>query len=555
MAVLAIPLVAFGGPSAALVSPNTGTGTSQTFTFQYSSPSGWNTLVNTDALFNSSLSGTNACLVLYDAPGRKIFLYSDIPGNGMTGPIVVNTNGSLSGNLSNPQCTMNAAGSSVTGSGTTLTMTLNMSFSSTTFAGTKNIYMYTSDNARLSSGWQQRGTWTISSPTLPPLGTALSVMSFGAVGNGVANDTAAFNAALATACSGSTNLHIPAGTYLLNSLDLVNACGITIYGDGNATTILRINSVISPVMWRFANGAGKTLTLQDLAMDGRHQEVAGLTIDAYDTVNVYRVNIHDFGTPGYAEGHQTDLDGLYITHSANVNVTNSFFTGNERMGIELQGDRNTVVSGSTMSGNGHMGGVSEQTFAGTLAGPGVAQWLNNTMINNGSGGIDVETDPSLPAAQAIIQGNKVINCGNDNWTWGWGLVIGMKAYGTISGNEVDNYAANVPTSSDYTNAIVFGGNAGPINITNNTVTGTKTYGIVGDGINYPVTISGNTVSSNQTGIFIYQVPGVSITNNTVQYNQGAGIAVYWSDGYTVRGNTFTSNNPNLLINGQFGVQN
>jgi parallel beta-helix repeat protein len=555
VAVLALPLVASGAaPSAVSVSPSTGTGASQLFTLQYSSPSGWSALVNTDVMFNSSLSGGNACLLLYEVPSKRIYLYSDIPGNGMTGPVVVNSNGSLSGNLSNAQCTMNGTGSSVTGSGTTLTMALNMSFSTANFSGTKNTYMYTSDNAGLSSGWQKRGTWTIQSSTSPPPSGDLSVMSFGAKGDGVANDTAAFNAALKTACGGSTNLHIPAGTYLLDSLDLLNACGITIYGDGNTATILRINSVISPVMWRFASGSGKTLTIQDLAMDGRHQEVAGITIDSYATVDVYRVNIHDFGTPGYAEGHQTELDGLYITHSTNVNVTNSLFTGNERTGIELQGDHNTVVSGSTMSGNGHMAGVSEQTFAGTLDGPLVAQWLNNTMTSNGSGGIDVETDPSLPAAQGIIQGNKVINCGNDNWGWGWGLVIGLRAYGTISGNEVDNYAANVP-SSDYTNAIVFGTSAGAISITNNTVTGTKTYAIVGDSVSYPVTISGNTLSTQQTGIFLYDVPGVSVTNNTVSYSQAAGISVYWSNGYTVRGNVFTSNNPDLLINGQFGVQN
>ena len=460
----------------------------------------------------------------------------------MTGPVVVNSNGSVSANLSNAQCTMIGTGSSVTGSANTLTMTLNMTFASG-FSGTTNVYMYASDSAGLSSGWQKRGTWTVATiQTPPPSSGDLSVMSFGATGNGVANDSAAFNAALKTACSGSNNLHIPAGTYLLDSLDLLNACGIKIYGDGSTNTILTINRVISPVMWRFASGSGKTLTIQDLALNGRHQEVAGITIDAYATVNLFGVNVHDFGTPGYAEGHQADLDGLYITHSLSVNVTNSLFTGNERTGVELQGDHNSLVSGCTMSGNGHMGGAAEQTFFGTLDGPLLSQWVNNTMVSNGSGGLDVETDPSLPAAQGIFQGNKVLNSGNNSWGYGWGLVIGMHAYGTIAGNEVDNFAANVPASA-YSNAIVFGTSAGPISITNNTVTGTKTYGIVGDTVNYPVTISGNTLSNNQTGIFIYDCPGVSITNNTVQNSQAAGIAVYWSDGYTIRGNHFSSNFP------------
>jgi parallel beta-helix repeat protein len=277
-------------------------------------------------------------------------------------------------------------------------------------------------------------------------------------------------------------------------------------------------------------------------------ELAGLNIVGYSTVAIEDVNISNFGTPGYAQNHRSPYDGLYLMNSENATIADSSFTGNERYGIELQAVHNSTVSHSIMSGNGGMGGVSEQNFAGPLDGPLVAKWLNNTLANNGSGGIDVETDPTLPAAQGDLEGNNVTNCGNNNWGSGWGLVIGTHSFGVIENNKIDNFAAQVPPS-DYSNAIVYGSNGGPIQVLNNTVTGTRSYGILGNMGLYPVTITGNTVSTNGTGIFIYNSPGVQISSNIVTNNVGAGISVYWSDGSSISGNQYSTNNPNLLING------
>jgi hypothetical protein len=37
---------------------------------------------------------------------------------------------------------------------------LNLTFT-TSFAGSKNIYLYTLDKQYLNSGWQTKGTWTV----------------------------------------------------------------------------------------------------------------------------------------------------------------------------------------------------------------------------------------------------------------------------------------------------------------------------------------------------------------------------------------------------------
>jgi parallel beta-helix repeat protein len=348
-------------------------------------------------------------------------------------------------------------------------------------------------------------------------------------------------------------VYIPRGTYLIDSLDTLNGCGISFYGEGSGKSILKLRSATSPAIWSLTGCPDKALSIQDLALDGGHMSGAGIAIERYEAVTIKRVFIHDFGTPGYGLGHKKDYDGLYIRNVENVRVTDSQFTGNERAGVELQAVHSSTVQNSVMSYNGGMGGVSEQNFEGPLDGPLVAQWLDNTLVANGSGGIDVETDPKLAAAQGILERNRVIDCGNDNWGAGWGLVIGLNAFGTIAGNLVENFAAYASASA-YMNAIVYGRNGGPITIVSNTVLGTKAYGILGNDGAFPVTITNNHLTNNRTGISIYSSPCVRIINNIVNHNSESGIDLFWSPGSIVRGNQLAGNRRNLRVNGVVAVK-
>jgi parallel beta-helix repeat protein len=381
------------------------------------------------------------------------------------------------------------------------------------------------------------------------------VRDYGAQGDGISNDTAALNSAFSAGCAASEDVHIPAGTYLVSSFDPLNGCGITFYGDGGNSTTLKLLAALRPSMWTFNGNAERTLSLviQDLALDGGHLASAGISIEAYQAVTIDRVFVQNFGTPGYDLGHKKDFDGLYIRNVENARVTDSQFTGNERYGVELQAVHSSTVQNSVMSFNGGMGGVSEQNFEGPLDGPLVAQWLDNTLEHNGSGGIDVETDEKLPPAQGILERNQVIDCGNNKWDSGWGLVLGLNAFGVITGNRVENFAASA-SSEGYTNAIVYGQNGGPITIANNTIIGTKSRAILGNSGAFPVTITGNTLTGNGTGIYIYKSPRVRILNNTVTDSSGYGIDVFWSHGSTISGNQLSKNLRNLRINGRTAIQ-
>jgi hypothetical protein len=150
--------------SAVSAGPNAGSGSTQTFTMQYSDTAGGNDLATAWVWFNPTFSATstNSCLIQYTRANGAINLLNDgsswmagTPGSGST--------------LQNSQCAINLAGSSASVSGDTLTLNLAMTFKPA-YAGAKNIYMFAANGSTI-SGWQARGAWTV------PAAPATSVTS------------------------------------------------------------------------------------------------------------------------------------------------------------------------------------------------------------------------------------------------------------------------------------------------------------------------------------------------------------------------------------------
>jgi hypothetical protein len=86
-------------------------------------------------------------------------------------------------------------------------------------------------------GWIQSGVGAVTRTVQAKLrDDFISVKDFGALGNGVANDTAAIQAALAAVAGGGT-VFFPRGTYLINATLLYPSDGVTIRGEGGASVI------------------------------------------------------------------------------------------------------------------------------------------------------------------------------------------------------------------------------------------------------------------------------------------------------------------------------
>ena len=147
-------------PSVISVSPASGSGLSRPFIWTVSSPSGYSNVADLYALFNTSLTGANACYIRYNRASNLLSVADNSGANWSPGiaPDSSGTTGDF-----NPNCTVNGTGSSFKGTGTQLEVTASVTFQST-FAGTKNQYMVAYDNEGLNTVWQQYGTWTVPGP-------------------------------------------------------------------------------------------------------------------------------------------------------------------------------------------------------------------------------------------------------------------------------------------------------------------------------------------------------------------------------------------------------
>jgi hypothetical protein len=151
------------------VSPTGRSEATQTFTFSFVDPAGYADLAVVDVLTNNFLDGIGACYVAFvptSATSGGLYLADNAgdaggPYSGMVLP--------GNGTVQNSQCTISGAGSSVSASGNTLTLTLAVTLAPG-FAGNKVIYTAARSNTQ-NSGWQALGTWDVPGPA--PTGPAV----------------------------------------------------------------------------------------------------------------------------------------------------------------------------------------------------------------------------------------------------------------------------------------------------------------------------------------------------------------------------------------------
>lgn len=144
-------LAVSAAPNSITVTPSSGSGASQTFSFAYTSAD----QSQEHFFFNNSLTGVGACYLLYERPSNSLYIVND-QGTALSGPV---TPGG-SGTLSNSQCSVPAFTASVSVSGNTVTITVTITFSSS-FGGAQKIYANIVNDSNLEGTWQQIGTWTV----------------------------------------------------------------------------------------------------------------------------------------------------------------------------------------------------------------------------------------------------------------------------------------------------------------------------------------------------------------------------------------------------------
>ena len=156
----------------------------------------------------------------------------------------------------------------------------------------------------------------------PEKGGQVNVKTYGAVGDGVTNDTAAFNAALKSlADAGGGVCLVPRGTYLISSTGITRAhlpavsSGVRLVGEGRRQSVLKVNGMPTNYL---------------LQCDGDNWSVENLTFDMED----YTPSV------GFA---------AIACKGNNWRVANCAIIKSGRWGITASGGKNWSIEGNYIS--------------------------------------------------------------------------------------------------------------------------------------------------------------------------------------------------------------
>ncbi|OYY06645.1 MAG: hypothetical protein B7Y67_18785, partial [Polynucleobacter sp. 35-46-11] len=124
-------------------------------------------------------------------------------------------------------------------------------------------------------GYLPSGTGAAGRTVQSKLRESVSVKDFGAVGDGVTDDTPSIQAAInAVKAAGKGAIYIPPGTYLISSaLILTGVSNMLIYGAGNDSTIIQTNSATADVF--YDAGISYWRTFKDFSIASSVTKTAG----------------------------------------------------------------------------------------------------------------------------------------------------------------------------------------------------------------------------------------------------------------------------------------
>jgi hypothetical protein len=278
--------------------------------------------------------------------------------------------------------------STYTIAGTTLT------FSQAPVAGTNNIEFVnflTSNLGAISADlvtYTPSGTSAVARSAASKFGDVVSVKDFGAVGDGVTNDTAAIQAAITAAANKA--LYFPAGTYVATALTVSSPCRL--FGDG----ILKKTTA--------ANAAFLTISSSDVVIDGL--EFRGASFDA---------------TPATMMFLDTAIK-MYGADSTNpyrrFNISNVKVNGFAGFAMDIRWSEDVTITGCQIKYCGYAGILFESVVRGVVANNRIS-WIDSGTATNVYG-VSLSRDPtktataSVPTQEVTVVGNVITDI--PKWT-------------------------------------------------------------------------------------------------------------------------------------------
>ena len=277
-----------------------------------------------------------------------------------------------------------------------------------------------------------------------------NVKNYGALGNNIADDTAAIVAALTAAAVNGGTVFFPVGTYSITSITIPD--NLTVYGEGQEQSIINFNS--DPNINPYGAGVNlgshirmKSMGLQgtakialnfpssvdviveDLSITGANRGggdlitanvVLGNNFGSVQNITIKNCRIFGAVIPPGCRG--CEIFGYYGGTMEQVNILDGYILAGSggNAAILMDNAHNCLFDGNHIDENNSMG--ADLTFGGYGIGiydayhdVSTNKVTNNTIVNCAGSGIYcnsgpfVSTDPVSPTPQFIITGNIIKN--------------------------------------------------------------------------------------------------------------------------------------------------
>jgi hypothetical protein len=261
------------------------------------------------------------------------------------------------------------------------------------------------------STFLQSGTGAVQRTVDNKLKDVVSVKDFGAVGDGVADDTAAIQAAIDSLSAQGGAVYLPEGDYLTTSAITVAKDRVSITGEGYCSRIVCNNATSGAIVVKTPNEYTFFFNLSDLQIRMSAASVtagAALTLDGVTRAAVRNLYIDD------------GVIGIDIKGCSQLKVDNVHVIYEQSNGGLITGRRFLRISETTHTGisSKHSGDVFISNFNGRCGG--VFYCETGIEINSGDGiWIDNFHIGNCTTAHMLIAANSTVKCAGIVVRGGW----------------------------------------------------------------------------------------------------------------------------------------